>query len=84
MDKPKKPPRSTRADELKRELQKSTDFKRRHINDEILERKAYVRDILQHGSEEEFREALQLCGINDDSAEGKELLNAFRRLRGLV
>src|SRR5450759_257433 len=36
MDKPKKPPRSTRADDIKRELQKSTDFKRQHIDELVI------------------------------------------------
>jgi hypothetical protein len=84
MDKPKKPPRSTRADEIKRELQKSTDFKRRHIDDEIRARKARMLDVLYHGTEEQFREALCDGGWSEDSPEGKEFLNAFRRLRGLV
>ena len=82
MDKPRKPPRSARADELQRELAKSTDFRRRHIDEEKLERKAYLRHILQTGSEEDFREALTICGINQDTPEGQEFLSAFRMLRG--
>jgi hypothetical protein len=81
MDKPKKPPRPARAEELQRELAKSTHFRRHHVDEGILERKAYLRKIIQTGSEEEFREALKVCGVNQDSAEGKELLSAFRKLR---
>jgi hypothetical protein len=84
MDKPKKPPRSTRADEIKRELQKSTDFKRQHIDEGMIERKTRMLDVLYHGNEEQFREALRACGWIEDTAEGREFLNAFRRLRGLV
>jgi hypothetical protein len=84
MDKPKKPPRSTRADDIKRELQKSTDFKRQHIDERVLERKARMLDVLYHGTEEQFREALRDGGWSEDSPEGKEFLSAFRRLRGLV
>jgi hypothetical protein len=82
VDKPRKPPRSARADELQRELAKSTDFRRRHIDEEKLERKTYLRHILQMGSEEDFREALEICGINQDSPEGQGFLSAFRKLRG--
>lgn len=82
MDKPKKPPRSARADELQRELAKSTDFRRHHIDEEKLERKAYLRQILLAGSEEDFREALRICGINEDRPQGREFLSAFRKLRG--
>jgi hypothetical protein len=84
MDRPKKPPRSTRADELQRELKKSTDFKRQHVDEEIIQRKAKVLDVLYHGTEEQFREALRAGGWNEDSPEGREFLSAFRRLRGLV
>ena len=81
---PKKPPHSTRADEIKRELRKSTDFKHQHIDEDAVQRKARMLDILRHGTEEEFREALRKGGWNEDSPEGREFLNAFRHLRGLV
>ena len=82
-DKRKKPPRSARAEEINRELRKSTDFRRQHVDEEAIRRKARMLEILRHGTEEEFREALRDGGWNEDSPEGREFLNAFRRLRGL-
>lgn len=81
--KPKKPPRSTRAEDIHRELQKSTDFKRQYVDETLVERKTELRMILAKGSEEDFREALQRSDINPDSAEGKRFIAAFRRMRGL-
>lgn len=40
-------------------------------------------EVLKHGTEEKFRETLRELGWSEDSAEGKEFLNAFRRIRGL-
>jgi hypothetical protein len=86
-DKPagwKKPPRSTRPDDIRRELQKSTDFPHRHVDEAMLKRKARMREVLHHGTEGEFLKALSDTDINIDSERGKELIAAFRRLRGLV
>jgi len=78
----KKPPGSARAEELKRELAKSTDFRHRHVDQELLQNKAALRRIIETGTEEEFRRALKLCGINEDTPEGQEAISAFRTLRG--
>ncbi len=79
----KKLPGSARADELKRELQKSTDFRRRHVDEEKLKQKALLRTIIETGTEEEFQQGLKLCGINEDTAEGQQAISAFRKLRGI-
>ena len=81
-DEPKKAPRSTRAEDIHRELKKSTDFARQHVDQTILEQKSLMREVLKYGDEEEFLEALVKCGINPDSDRGKELIGVFRLLRG--
>ena len=69
-DDPKKRSRSTRADQIQRELKKSTYFKHQHVDEETVRRKAKMLEVLQHGTESKFRETLRECGWNEDSLEG--------------
>lgn len=84
MDKPDKPKKPPRSEQIRRELQKSTDFKHQHVDEEARRRKAKMLDVLRHGTEAKFRETLRECGWNEDSPEGQEFLIAFRRIRGLL
>jgi hypothetical protein len=78
-DKTKKPPRS---EQIRRELKKSTDFKHQHVDEGLVERKAELRRILESGTEDDFRDALQRGGIRVDSPEGKRFIEAFRQIHG--
>jgi len=69
--------------EILEALRDVTDPKRRSLDRDKLARKAAFLEIIKRGSERDFIQALRRFGKGEDTAEGQELITAFRKLRGL-
>jgi hypothetical protein len=73
----------SKGDELYEVMLASTAHPRNKNTDrEILRRKQNMRDIMKRGSPEDFAAALKACGIEPESAEGREFIAELLKIRG--
>lgn len=75
-----KTPSSEKARSLLKTLRESVNPKANRISGELIQSKKDMRDIIRHGTEEHFKQALLLAGIVEGSKEYNEFIALYRAL----